>query len=338
MDTSHDGKLKCKLFVELSRLHNLSLAETVRKVFSYCANGDIKSLKALYQREPYVKTLIRQTLRDEASGRKIAEKTLYVAALHGHYAVAQFLLEMGANASAATAMGTPIYAAVKCGKLDMVRLVVSYDANYRIKGGFSPVYIACVEGKLNILKYLVNIGADLYTFDNPPLVFTACSAGRLDVLKYLMQEMDYDVHRTVNGEDAMKTDGKDTLLYTACQRGKVNIARYLMHQGAYITQTITKRFPTIVKAILKDKFRPVGPKVDAIQMYQARLKELGLAEIPWSVLVDYAFCLTRLELRSNYLTSLPDQIFQLSVLKNLDVSHNRLPEICQEEVVWRCRR
>ena len=297
----------------------------------------MQSLRAIYQREPYVKTLIQLTQKNEASAKKIAEKTLFVSTLRGHSEVTQFLLERGANPNVNTALGTPIYGAVKSGSLEMVRLLVSYDANYRIKGGFNPVYIACIEGKLNILKYLVNIGADLYGFDNPPLVFTACSAGKLDVLKFLMEEMDYDIHRTMHGEDALRTDGKDTLLYTACQRGKTDVAQYLMQQGAYITQTITNTFPQIIKAILRNKFRPVG-KPDPIQLYQARLKELGLAEIPWSVLADYSTCLTRLELRSNYLTSLPDRIFQLPSLKNLDISHNRLPEICQEEAVWECRR
>ena len=316
---------------------SLARVEIASTVFSLCTSGDGKSLKALYQREPYVKVLIQQTQKNEPSAKKIAEKTLFVAGLRGHYEVTQFLLEKAANPNVSTTLGTPIYAAVKSGSLDMVRLLVSYDANYRIKGGFSPVYIACIEGKLNILKYLVNIGADLYSFDNPPLVFTACSAGKLGVLKYLMEEMDYDIHRTMNGEDALRTDGKDTLLYTACQRGKTDVAQYLMQQGAYITQTITNNFPQIIKSILREKFRAVG-KPDPIQMYQARLKELGLAEIPWAVLADYTTCLTRLELRSNYLTSLPDRIFQLPALKNLDISHNRLPEICQEEVPWECRR
>ena len=295
------------------------------------------ALKALYQREPYVHALIQLTKSNEPNGRKIAEKTLCEAVLKGHYEVAQFLLDKGANANASTVVGTIIYAEVKSGSLEMVRLLVSYDANYRIKGGFSPLYIACIEGKLSILKYLVNIGADLHSFDNPPLVFTACSAGQLNVLKYLMEEMDYDIHRTMHGDDALKTDGKDTLLYTACQRSKIKVAQYLVQQGAYITQTITTAFPQIIKTILQEKVRAVG-RPDPVQMYQARLKELGLAEIPWAVLADFSTCLTRLELRSNYLTSLPDKIFQLPVLKNLDISHNRLPEICQEDIAWKCHR
>lgn len=305
-------------------------------VFSLCTSGDIKSLKALYQQESYVKTLIATTQKNEPSAKKIAEKTLFVSTLRGHYEVTRFLLDKGANPNASTALGTPIYAAVKSGSLDMVRLLINYDANYRTKGGFSPVYIACIEGKLDILKYLVTLGADLFSFDNPPLVFTACSAGKLDILNYLMDQMDYDIHRTIHGEDALRTDGKDTLLYTACQRGKTDVAQYLMKQGAYITQTITNTFPQIIKALLREKFRPVG-KPDPVQLYQARLKEMGLAEIPWTVLADYTTCLTRLELRSNYLTSLPDRIFQLPALKNLDISHNRLPEICQEDVVWECK-
>ena len=250
--------------------------------------------------------------------------------------MARTLLKAGINVNVNTGFGTTIYAAVKSGSLDMVKLVVEHGADFKtIRGGFSPLFVACVEGRLKILKYLVNIGANLYAFDNPPLIFTACSAGQLDIVKYLMEEMEFDVHRTISGEDALKTDGKDSLLYTACSRSKIEVANYLVGQGALISQTISSKYPQIIKSILHQKFRPVG-KAEPVQLYHARLKELGLAEIPWAFLSSYATSLTRLELRSNYLASLPDEIFRLPVLKILDISHNRLPEICQEEVKWEC--
>ncbi len=268
----------------------------------------------------------------------VTEKTIYTAALRGHYQVVRVLLKVGVNPNVKTGFGTPIYAAVKSGNLDLVKLLVEKRADYRsVRGGFSPLFVACIEGRTDILQYLVNIGANLYAFDNPPLVFTACSAGKLEVVKYLIEEMEFDIHRTIGGEDALKTDGKDTLLYTACQRNKLEVASYLVSQGALITQTISKRFPGIIKGILQQRFVPYG-KAEPVQRYHARLKELGLAEIPWSILADYATRLTRLELRSNYLTSLPEAIFQMATLKILDVSHNRLPELCQEEVVLECTR
>ena len=295
-------------------------------------------IRQLIKTERYASTLLGMTKAKDASSRKVSEKTIYSAALRGHYDTVKLLLKAGANANAQTGSGTPIYAAVKSGSLDLVRLLVECGADYRgIRGGYSPLFIACIEGRLSILKYLVSIGANVFAFDNPPLIFTACSAGQLDIVKYLFEEMEFDIHRTISGEDALKTDGKDTLLFTACQLHKMDVATYLVAQGAIITQTISSRFPAMIKQILAGRIRPTG-KPEPVQLYHARLKELGLADVPWALLADYFTSLVRLELRSNYLATLPDKVFQLPALKILDVSHNRLPVICQEEVPWECSR
>ena len=294
-------------------------------------------VKHLLAHEPYASTLLNDTNKQSPNSKKVAEKTIYTATLRGHFAVTKVLLKVGVNPNVNTGFGTPIYAAVKSGSLDLVKLLVEYGADYRsIRGGFSPLFVACIEGRLDILRYLVNIGANLYAFDNPPLVFTACSAGKLDVVKYLIEEMEIDIHCTIAGEDALKTDGKGTLLFTACQRNKLDLASYLVSQGALITQTISTRFPAVIKAILHKRISTQG-KGDA-QRCLARFKELGLSEIPWNFLADFSTFLTKVELRSNYLTSLPDKIFQMPSLRILDISHNRLPELCQEEVIMECNK
>ena len=70
--------------------------------------------------------------------------------------------------------------------------------------------------------------------------------------------MEFDIHRTMSGEDAGKTEGRDSLLYTACSRNKVEVATYLVQQGASITQTISSRFQPIIKSIIRQRFRAVG--------------------------------------------------------------------------------
>lgn len=317
---------------------SLSSIEVAAKVYAACNHGDVASLKQLLTNESYSSTLLNATNKDTPDAKMVSEKTIYAAALRGHFHVVRVLLKVGVNPNVKTSFGTPIYAAVKSGNLEVVKLLVENGAQYRtIRGGFSPLFVACTEGRLEILQYLVNIGANLYAFDNPPLVFTACSAGKLNVVKYLIEEMEFDIHRTISGEDALKTDGKDSLLFTACQRNKLDVANYLVSQGALITQTISKRFPAIIKGILRKRLVPFG-KAEPVQRYHAKLKELGLAEIPWSFLADFSAQITRLELRSNYLTSLPENIFQMPSLKILDISHNRLPEICQEEVAMECTK
>ena len=144
----------------------------------------------------------------------------------------------------------------------------------------------------------------------------------------------------MSGQDYTRAegDGKDTLLWCACKSNKLEVASYLVKRGAPITRTIFAKFPVIIKHILQQKIRPVGKSTvgEVQQQYHARFKEIGLAEIPWAVLADYSKKLTKVELRANSLTSLPDKLFQMPVLKVLDVSNNALPELCQEEVQWKC--
>lgn len=306
--------------------------------FSACQSGNASKLDELLSKEPYARTLINLTNTTDPNAKKVAEKTIYTTALRGHYDALQLLLQAGANPNAQTSLGTPIYAAVKSGSLDIVRLLIKQGAKYKaLKGGFSPLYVACIEGRLQILRYLVTMGADIFSFNNPPLVFTACTAGQLEVLRYLMEEMEWDIHRTLTGENGLRTDGKDTLLYCACQRSKLEIAGFLVRHGAAITRTISSKFPQIIKHILQQRFRPLGPATPT-QYYHARLKELGLAELPWSIVADYATTIVRLELRDNTMSTLPMEIFKMPALKTLDVSSNQLSELCQEDVEWKCLR
>ena len=314
--------------------------EVARQLYQCCANGDHATLTQLLNTERYAVQLIEATNKADAP-KAIVEKTIYTACLRGHYAVVRILLRRNINVNMNSGFGTPIYAAAKCGSLDVVKLLIEYGAEYkRVRSGFSPLFVACVEGQLNILRYLVNVGADLYSFSNPPLVFTACMQGHLQVLQYLMEEMEYDIHRTVNGENALRMDGKDSLLYVACCRSKIDVADYLLTKGAIITQLIATKFSSAVKQLLEKRIRQSHrpSKPGSPPNITARWKELGLAEIPWAFIATYSHKITKLELRSNRLSSLPEQIFQMPHLKTLDVSQNLLPELTQEDVDWHCYR
>lgn len=305
--------------------------------FSACNSGDAAKIGELLEKEPFASTLIRVTNSNERNSKKVGEKTIYTAALRGHYNALKVLLQAGANPNVATTLGTPIFAAVKSGNLDIVRLLIKQGAEYKVRGGFSPTYIACIEGRLAILKYLVSMGADIFSFDNPPLVFAACAAGQLEVLRFLMEEMEWDIHRTMSGENGLRVDGKDTLLYCACQKNKLEIAGFLVRHGAAITRTIATKFHQIIRHLLQQRIRPTGSATPT-QLYQAKLKDLGLAELPFSVIKDYAKTISRLELQNNSLSLLPDEIFSMPALKILDLSHNQLAELCLEGVKWECAR
>eukprot|EP00731_Ephydatia_muelleri_P005646 Em0002g1822a len=303
------------------------------KLFATCASGDVAGLKELIDKEPDAATLLQST-KDQTSpsAKKISERTIYAACSKGHIDVVKCLLRAGVDPNVNSGSGTPIYAAAKVGHLDLVKLLVEHGADYKnVQGGFSPLFVACTQGKLNVIKYLISRGANPHAFDNPPLVFTACAAGYLDVVKYFIEELQYDINRTSGGVHALKTDGKDSLLYAACQAKKDDITRYLFVQGANLTKTITSQFTSCIAKVIQSNFKPVDQG-----FYHARLKEMGLVETPWPFFASYSSVLTKIELRTNNLTSLPTELFQMPSLTDLDVSHNHLTAICGENVIWEC--
>lgn len=162
----------------------------------------------------------------------------------------------------------------------------------------------------------------------------------MDILQYLMEEMEFDIHRTINNDDAVRVDGKDSLLYVAASSKQIEVADYLLQSGAIITHTIMVKFSEFVKELLvrriKQSSRPSKSGVPS--SLTARWRELGIVEVPWSYLSNYSDRITKLELRCNRLSCLPEQIFQMPCLRVLDVSQNLLPEICQEVVEWKCVR
>jgi hypothetical protein len=316
----------------------VSPADVAMLFFSACQSGDAGALEKLLDREPFARTLVNMTKTDAPDSKKVGEKTIYTTALRGHQDALKVLLQAGANPNARTMYGTPIYAAAKSGNLDILRMLIKQGAEFKgLKGGYSPVYVACHEGRLQVLRYLVNMGADIFSFDNPPLVFTACTAGQLDVLRYLMDEMEWDIHRTVSGENGLRVDGKDTLLYCACQRNKLEMAGFLVRHGAAITKTISTKFPSLIRHVLQQRFRPIGPATPR-QLYHAKLKELSLAELPWPIMKDYGSTISRLELQNNSLTAVPEEVFRsMPALKILDLAHNQLSQLCGEAGKWACQ-
>ena len=303
-------------------------------MFAACSSGDVAGLRKLLDSEPYAKAVIELTQNSNSpTGKKISEKTIYAACSKGHLDVVRCLLQAGINCNVNSGSGTPIYAAAKTGHLDMVKLLVEQGADYaNIQGGFSPLFVSCAHGRLSILKYLIGRGTDPNAFTNPPLVFTACIAGHLDVVKYFVEELHFDIGRSTSGGGA-NGDGKDTLLYVACQMKKENIVKYLLERGAGVTKAITDQFAGIVSKVIQDSFRQVGQG-----LYQARLKEMSLAELPWSFFASHSSTLTKVDLRGNHLKSLPSQLFQMTSLEDLDVSQNRLSSICSEDVAWECNK
>ena len=148
--------------------------EVARTLYRVCSEGDCQGLCDLLDKEPYTNTLLDLTNRRDPP-KAVVEKTIYNACLKGHHKVVKQLLRVNVNPNCRCEFGTPIYAAVTADKLEIVKLLIDFGAEYkRVVGGFNPLFAACVEGRLKILRYLVNAGGDLLFVNNPPLVFTAC--------------------------------------------------------------------------------------------------------------------------------------------------------------------
>jgi ankyrin repeat protein len=94
-----------------------------------------------------------------------------LAAVFGHFDVARFLAEKGADISAVATNGTGYNAltgSVTSGHTEMVKwlLETGADPNYRYGPGYTPLLAAAANGRLEIVKLLLAHGADLRATSN----------------------------------------------------------------------------------------------------------------------------------------------------------------------------
>jgi uncharacterized protein len=88
-----------------------------------------------------------------------------LAAVFGHFDVARYLAEKGADINAVATNGTGYTAltgAVTSGHTEMVKWLLesSAEANYKYGPGYRPLHAAAANGRLEIVKLLLTHGAD----------------------------------------------------------------------------------------------------------------------------------------------------------------------------------
>ena len=154
---------------------------------------------------------------------------LHIAVHYSELAVAQLLIERGAEVNQAMTDGrTPLFVAAQNGKLDIAQLLLDRGAevNQAMNDGATPLYIAAQEDQLDVAQLLIKRGAEVNnarTDDGTTPLWVAALYGQLDIAQLLIE----------NGADVNKAhmDGR-TPLYVASQNGHGDIVKALIENGA----------------------------------------------------------------------------------------------------------
>ena len=149
---------------------------------------------------------------------------LHVVAQEGHVAVAQILLQNGANLHARyDDLWTPLHLAAQNGHLEMTTLLINYGGRVLgPKDDFSPLHFAAQEGYLDIAQLLLTHDADVHgpdtTMDGHPFTIAA-QEGHTPMVTLLLE----------NGApiNAMTAQGF-TPLHSAAFLGRLDSVRALL--------------------------------------------------------------------------------------------------------------
>jgi ankyrin repeat protein len=163
--------------------------------------------------------------RDE-SGNTI----LHNAVREGNIEIVKYILSQDADVNIKNGGGeTALQIAIYTNNEELIKYLVSNGADVNAKGVYdeTPLHDAIKKGKIEIVKYLVSHGANLNTknsIQESPL-YAAVKNNRLDIVKYLISQ-----GAEVNTRDIV---GNYLLNETASQ-GNLELSRYLISQGANI--------------------------------------------------------------------------------------------------------
>ena len=191
-------------------------------IFAPTFHGDVAKVKQLLSGDT---TLV--TVRDAKN-----LTPLHVAASRGQTAVAQLLLDFGADVHGPTGDGewAPIVFAAYRGHTDMVELLIENGAGITAEDG-NPIHYAGQRKHKDICRLLVENGAidALIDSDNPDVthLFRAAYSYDADAVEEVLTRRPEIV-------DSKDKDGR-TPLHEACTQGDTKTVRKLLRFGADFT-------------------------------------------------------------------------------------------------------
>ena len=122
-------------------------------VWAAASIGDLDGIKATVENGADI----------EERGRVLYGTGLHDAYYNGHTAVADFLIQRGAQVNSRNKYGyLPIHSACRKGHLDTVKLLVSKGSDFRSTSNddLTPLHLASWNGHTSVADHLMQLGAE----------------------------------------------------------------------------------------------------------------------------------------------------------------------------------
>lgn len=183
---------------------------------------------ALNNRLELVKWLVETKKADVNALDRESDTALTQAVYKGHFEVARYLVEKGANVKAINSNGySVLYWAAQGGNLELVKWLVEthkLDPNLEDRDGYNALSNAIYYGHLPVARYLVEKGAHLQAgfSRHQNLLQLAPKNGNLELLKWLIEEQKQSPLQRVE---------KLTPVYKAAEYGQFEMVKYLLSRS-----------------------------------------------------------------------------------------------------------
>ena len=196
-------------------------------------NGNLDSVKILLRYKADIEA--RGTLKDTDGNVVEGCTPLWAAVDCGHLDFVELLIKRNALVDGRTlSNATPLSAAAYDGPLDIVSCLVKHgaDVNARDDDGTTPLIETCCNGHVNVATYLVEHGANIHLQDEDgdTCLHYAAEGGHIKVASKLLAVGAKENQDYVN---ARNNFGSTPLMVT-CYNGHMNVATYLVEHGAKI--------------------------------------------------------------------------------------------------------